>query len=354
MAPDMTIPEFGKLVIDAADGDLKRDPLLRAAMWDVVSKTLRLGPDLVGEVLRQARMLKQVYALPRANKDAGGSPTPESPTPGDLLMAEQMARKLEPWAKTLRRDRFGSEDAPFTTIEMAADWIENESNAQSSKDKRKTDTRKLEEELDRAASKFAEETGFDVNVEIGPRILNYQRPDSDHALGVYATRGTFLYELARNTEHIAKKTGLTQDVLVVYVLAGLYPVRPRVWATQTMRSIKLPSGEHISTRWETLTFFAADLTYNDLRNAYADVRQYVGGKGTKGLDLEDVEFWRLVEYELGGPPNEHRKKTPFWKEAQHRWNSEYAAKNKSYMHYTRWESVRRKYKSLAGRLPSGF
>lgn len=171
---------------------------------------------------------------------------------------------------------------------------------------------------------------------------------------VYTTRGSFLYKLARDTERIAKHTGLTQDVLALYVLTGLYPVRPRVWATQVRRSVQLPGGEHISTRWETLTLFAADLTDKDFRNAYAGVRQYVGAKGTKGLELEDVEFWQLVDHKLGGPPSGHGTKTPFWKEAQHRWNSEYAAKDKNYTHFTRWESVRAKYKSLAGRLPSGF
>jgi hypothetical protein len=115
-----------------------------------------------------------------------------------------------------------------------------------------------------------------------------------------------------------------------------------------------PGGEYVSTRCETVAFFAADLTYRDLRSAYADIREFVGGKGTKGLKLEEAEFWRLVDYELGGPPQKHREKTGFWEEALHRWNSEYAANTRSYTEYTRWESVRRKYESLARRLAPGF
>jgi hypothetical protein len=104
-----------------------------------------------------------------------------------------------------------------------------------------------------------------------------------------------------------------------------------------------------------VTFFAADLTYDEVRVSYAAIWQSIGGKGTKGVKLEDVEFWRLVEYELGGPPNtpnKHGQKTPLWKRAQDRWNSEYAAKNRTYTAYSTWEDVRTKYHNLAKRLKS--
>ena len=91
----------------------------------------------------------------------------------------------------------------------------------------------------------------------------------------------------------------------MYVLIGLRPVRPRVWSTQAGRSVKLPGGEHLSTRWKTVTFFAADLTYKEVRDSYVAIRRYIGGRETKGLKLVGVEFWRLVEYERGGPLHKH-------------------------------------------------
>jgi hypothetical protein len=56
-----------------------------------------------------------------------------------------------------------------------------------------------------------------------------------------------------------------------------------------------------ASREGSVTFFAADLTYDEVRVSYAAIWQSIGGKRTKGVKLEDVEFWRLVEYELGGP-----------------------------------------------------
>jgi hypothetical protein len=85
-------------------------------------------------------------------------------------------------------------------------------------------------------------------------------------------------------------------------------MRPRVWSTQAGRSVQLPGGEHLSTRWKTVKFFAADLTYKVVRDSYVAIRRYIGGRGTKGLKLEGVEFWRLVEYECGGSPHKHGQK----------------------------------------------
>ena len=99
-----------------------------------------------------------------------------------------------------------------------------------------------------------------------------------------------------------------RDELVVYVLTGLRPVRPRVWSTQARRSVQLPGGEHLSTRWKTVTFFAADLTYKEVRNSYVAIQRYIDGRETKELQLEGVEFWRLVGYERGGLPHKRGQK----------------------------------------------
>jgi hypothetical protein len=118
--------------------------------------------------------------------------------------------------------------------------------------------------------------------------------------------------LSCETKDVAGRTDFTEDTLVVHVLTGLKPVLPRIWLSQ-------PGGPHLSRRYATVTFNAADLGFKELRALYNELREYLGGKGKEGLSLEDWEFWKLIE-DMGGPPTKWGTKTQFWKEVQQRWN----------------------------------
>ena len=146
---------------------------------------------------------------------------------------------------------------------------------------------------------------------------------------------------------MAVNTGFAAGALVVHVLTGQKPLLPRVRETRRYQTFALPNGEHLARRSVTLTFDTADLTFNELRALYNDIRDYLGGKGTEGLTTEDMEFWRLVE-SLEGPPTKWGKKGKFWEEVRQRWNRDH--QDKGYTVYTTVRGTQSKYESLRKRL----
>jgi hypothetical protein len=101
---------------------------------------------------------------------------------------------------------------------------------------------------------------------------------------------TFLEKLALETDEFSKKMGLAADALVAHILTGLNPMIPRVRSVRTEKPVRLPNRQICSVRWETIIFYAADLSYKEVRHLYNDVRDYVGGKGTKTLTFEELEY----------------------------------------------------------------
>ncbi len=121
--------------------------------------------------------------------------------------------------------------------------------------------------------------------------------------------------------------------------------RSRAHLTTTQNWYTLPSGEQIGVNEATVTFRARDLTDKELRTVYNAVRGHVGGKGTKGIEDEDVNLWELVQ-DLGGPPREHGSKGRFWETVQARWNREHPDEEP----YTTPNGVKRRYESILKRL----
>jgi hypothetical protein len=153
-------------------------------------------------------------------------------------------------------------------------------------------------------------------------FLPYQTPGDDHVKYAGTFPATYLRKLAIRTASIAQHTGLPQDALVIHLLTGLKPLRSRAQMKTTRHVRTLPSGEQITLNEATVAFRAQDLTYKEIRSVYKSVREHVGGKGTKGLEHKDVEIWKLVQ-ELGGPPQQHGGKGPFWKQVLECWNHEH-------------------------------
>jgi hypothetical protein len=75
--------------------------------------------------------------------------------------------------------------------------------------------------------------------------------------------------------------GLAADALVAHILTGLNPTIPRARSVRTEKPVRLPNGQTFQVCWETVTFYAADLSYEEVRHLYSDVCDYVGGKGTE-------------------------------------------------------------------------
>ncbi len=325
----MALDEFEQLVVEAADSDLKRSPLLRTAIYDVVKKEKTLDPKLVRDVLQLTRKLHAEYALP---KDAS-----QAPTAGDLLTAERLTRKLVSWTAALRTEEFRSNIPPFRTVDEAARYIEQTNERDLVIWRRGSAERsRAYDEIQRLADKHR------IKIAFWAHHLLYQRSDSAHAKVVSPVPNTFLEKLARQTERLAENTGVSQDVLVAHVLTGLRPVLPRVRESRVKKVFTLPGEEQLGSRWETLTFFSADLTYKEFRQAYNGVREYMGSKRTKGFKYKDIVTLRLVEEEMGGPPQKAKMK--FWQEAQRRYDSDYPGE------ITTPDGMKRRYDRLCKKL----
>jgi hypothetical protein len=69
----------------------------------------------------------------------------------------------------------------------------------------------------------------------------------------------------------------------------------------------------------------------------------VGGKGTKTLTFEKLEYFELVE-DMGGPPRE--RKSDFWKKVLQEWKSRHPNRPPN-----SWKSAQEKFSGLRKRLP---
>ena len=170
------------------------------------------------------------------------------------------------------------------------------------------------EDLNDAHQQFhrlAHRLGFDATTT--SRYLRYGRPGDTHVKNASVSLGTFLAKLAREIEHVSRRSGLPPDALTAHVLTGAIPMLPRVQSTGRDSYFTLPSGQQIHLPSVTLTFRTADLSFEELRELYNEIKDYIGGKGVRSTDLDGLKLWNLVQ-ELGGPPQPYKGVRKFWLE----------------------------------------
>lgn len=282
---------------------LKRSPLLGTAIYANLKELLKGSSNLSDdEADRQAiERLEELHLKYTVTPGLRLTPT-------DMLFGEALVMALAPKVEGLRRERPGGTKPPFTTVKKATEWIEwkSEQDLAAWREKSKEREKAIDE-----IKKLADEHLIEFDLKFA--CLPYQKPDEDHVKNVPVVPGTYLRKLAQETALIAKSTGLPQDALVIHVLTGLKPIRSRAPMKTTWSFYNLPSGEQLAVYEAAVTFHAQDLTDEELRKVYNNVRHHLGGKSTKGLEHKDVEVWKIVQG-LGGPPQQHGGKGPFWKE----------------------------------------
>jgi len=288
---------------------LKGSPLLGSAIYNIlkVGNRNRSDDELDRQVIDRLENLHRKYTVTPGLR----------PTPTDMLLGEALTRAMAPQVEELRRERFGHINPPFSTMEEAASWIKQSSEADLVKWREKREQRrKALEKIERLAKEHL------IELDLKSTLLPYQKPGDEHVKSAPAIPRTYLHKLARETASMAKHTGLSQDALVTHVLTGLKPLRSRAQMKTTRNGYWVPRGEQITVNEATVVFRAQDLTEKELRSVYKNVRAHVGGKGTRSLEHKDVEVWTLVQ-ELGGPPQQHGSKGLFWNKVLERWNREH-------------------------------
>jgi hypothetical protein len=290
-------------------------------------------------VANDARRRAAGYRQVAVHKEQGGSSRDLGPSPDAAFLSRALAKRLGPWARKLREEGFGSQHAPFPEdLAAAALWIEEQSEADGKEWQRQgVSTFEAEREILR----LSDEAGLVARTEV--RYLKYIRPDKEYRQMAGAFPGTFLWRLSRETESVAEKIAFPPEVLVGFVLSGSQPMISRVRITKTHGRRKV-AQEDIPCRSVTLEFNTADLSYEELRALYGEIREFFGATDKERLSWPEFDFISLVE-SMGGPPRQG--KTRFWRDVLQRWNELPASKSSP---LSSWLSARNKYVRLDGRM----
>jgi hypothetical protein len=263
-------------------------------------------------------------------------------SPDAAFVSKALGKRLEPWAEELREEGFGNPRAPFPEDpRAAAEWIE----MQSKTDREQWQRRSVS--IDDAMADALREierlvglTGLMVRIE--PRHLEYIRPHEGYRQMVRVFPDTFLERLAQETDRVAKKTAFRPGVLTGFVLTGVQPMISRGRIRKTHDSCRIP-GDFIPCQSVTLEFYTADVTYDEVRTLYAEIREFFGVADKERLSWPEFDFISLVDG-MGGPPE--RGKTRFWEEVQRRWKEMPASRHSP---LGSWRAARNKYARLDGR-----
>jgi hypothetical protein len=319
--------------LDNQSGHLKGSPWLYQAFLEVLNE----GDTTSSDAVRYARTAQRAKELARENEEEESVELRQTPT--DRIFGDALVRALTLTVADFREREFERSEPPYTSEGEAAACIKKQSTKdlevwQANSGKRN----KAHNEIHRLADEHQ------LEIEFKSTLLPYQVPHDEYVRWVPAVPGTWLYRLAKETQRIAKHTGLPQYALVTHVLTGLKPVRSRVRITTRENHYTLPSGEQIHANEADVTFRARDLTEPELRWIYRMVKGQVGGKGTEALNDKDEYLWTLVQ-DMGGPPQAHGTKGPFWRAVQEKMNLKYPDDS-----YTSWEGVKKRYYSILERL----
>jgi hypothetical protein len=275
-------------------------------------------------------------------KALGGESRELGTSPDAAFISKALGKRLEPWAEELREEGFGNLRAPFPEDPTAAaEWIE----MQSKTDREHWQQRSVSiddawADALREVEKLVGLTGFMVRID--PRFLEYIRPRVGYRQVVRVFPGTFLERLAQETDRVAKKTAFRPEVLTGFVLTGLQPMISRARIRKTHDSCRIP-GDFIPCSSVTLEFYTADISYDEVRTLYAEIREFFGAADKERLSWPEFDFISLVE-SMGGPPEDG--KVRFWEEVQRRWKEMPVSRHSP---LGSWRAARNKYARLDSR-----
>jgi len=330
--------QFEAKVEASAGPELRGSDAVKAAMLDAGRRPGAFYDQDARETLLEAsKRAEQATAF--KEEDAKMSRRSE-PGAEAHFISHMLVKSLALWTARLREEGFGRREAPFEDEGAVAEWIEQTSREYLARWK---ENREVRDDAHEQIYRLAHRLGFDATTTA--RYLRYGKPGDDHVKNAPVSPGTFLAKLAREVEQISRRSGLPPDALTAHVLTGAIPILPRVRGTKRDSYFTLPSGQQIRLPSVTLTFRTADLTFAELRELYDEIRDYMGGKGVRSTDLDDLELWNLVD-ELGGPPQPYKGVRRFWLEVLKRWNAIHPEREP----LKSWEGLRKRHKRLCKRL----
>jgi hypothetical protein len=330
----MTPEEFHELVGGFSNLGEDND-FVRAAVYAEAVERRGLDQKRIQAVAEDARRRAEGWV--RAPAKEGGETRGLSPDA--TFVSKALGKRLEPWAEELREEGFGNPRAPFPKDPMAAaEWIE----MQIKKDREQLLRQGVSmPDAQEKREWLAGIPDWVARIE-GRRPLEYIRPDVEYRQRAWTYPGTFLDRLQEETDRVAEKTAFRPEVLTGFVLTGLQPMISRARIRKTHDSCRIP-GDFIPCSSVTLEFYTADISYDEVRTLYAEIREFFGAADKERLSWPEFDFISLVE-SMGGPPEDG--KVRFWEEVQRRWKEMPVSRHSP---LGSWRAARNKYARLDSR-----
>jgi hypothetical protein len=255
----------------------------------------------------------------------------------DQLTTDALLGQVMPYIQTVRRQIFGSPDAPFKTTREAIRWIENK------------DEEPLPEDIKRKKDRLIELHNQYVDMvkkgEVAGARLGWKRefldyPGADGWTHCVVSSGKVDLEiLEKASTSIAMATGFQAAQVTAYILTGIKPTCPRFQAVLKQRLNELPTGEAIKRCSAEVIINASDLSFDDVKRIYGFYREVLNIKGVKSATDKQKNLLSFV-LAWPTPPPENRKGTKaYWENVMSAWNNEVSED----LAYTSWEGIRKAY-----------
>jgi hypothetical protein len=259
------------------------------------------------------------------------------PTPEMRLRSAQLTHQIDASVQAVRRTLFGQPSAPFASLSEAIGWIEGE--VRHLNEGIAAWGRALYQPLwDQALepSTLAGEPGtpetsqrVDVLLEaVRAGMIGWVAPAEQHAPQGEGSRGVLdapVCRLQRYVRQLARASGFSAPDVAAYLLADIPPTLDAATISVEHLTVPIPfGGGEIQRSQVTLTVHARDLSYDEYRDLFRQVRQELHLVRAKGVTDEDIEFLRLVD-SLGIPPT-GRGSGPYWTRVQRAWKRHHPEK----------------------------
>jgi hypothetical protein len=271
-------------------------------------------------------------------------------SPGALLASEELAELVLPWVEKVRIEIFGSATVPFPSVKAAIRWVKRIA--------RKYPEPNIDPEKVRKQGMHMRAlgilTGEPVSVMGTRQLVIYWADDNGKRLfvGEPAPPGSPLNVLEKTARSISRFTFFEKSSVVVYILAGIKPVRPDADLALEYGRLDGPYAPPLSTpvqqlrkpRVAVIRLHSAEVSLARLRELLGEARRRLAPGSAARRPLRGSQH-RLLEImkSLGGEPA--KEKTAFWERVRSEWNTQSAKR----LRYKNWRGPLMAYRRLRAR-----
>jgi hypothetical protein len=258
------------------------------------------------------------------------------PTPEMRLRSAQLTNQIAASVQAVRQTLFGQPSAPFASLPKAIAWIEGE-------------VRQLYEGI-AAWARALYQPLWDHALEPSPLVGEPGAPESSQRLavlldamqagiigsiapaesgGLHDEKGRGVVDplacrFQRYVRQLARASGFSPPAVAAFALADVPPILDAATISVEHLTVPVPFGGEIQRSQVMLTVHARDLSYDEHRDLFRQVRQELHLVRAHGLTDEDIELLKLVD-SLGLPPK-GRGSGAYWTRVQRAWKRRHPEK----------------------------